>query len=169
MRDVASTTASSARSASTPTPRTGASSIDARSAIVAPGFIDMHVHLREPGFTHKETIATGAEAAVRGGFTAVACMPNTEPALDSSRSCRGAAASPSAALCRVYPIGAMTKGRAGVEPRPTTARRRRRVAFSDDGTTVRNALVLRNAARYAQRLNAIFISHCEDPTSKATR
>ncbi|HZX67484.1 MAG TPA: amidohydrolase family protein, partial [Candidatus Elarobacter sp.] len=83
--------------------------VEAGGAIVAPGFIDMHVHLREPGQTHKETIASGTAAAVAGGFAAVACMPNTEPALDSativSEVMRRADA---AGLARVYPIGAIT-------------------------------------------------------------
>src|SRR4030088_2902594 len=87
---------------------------DARGLIVAPGFIDMHVHLREPGQTHKETIATGTAAAVAGGFTAVSSMPSTEPALDSaaivSEVVRRADA---AGLARVYPVGAITHGRAG--------------------------------------------------------
>lgn len=142
--------------------------IDANGAIVAPGFIDMHVHLREPGQTHKETIATGTAAAVAGGFTAVACMPNTEPAIDSAAIVADIIRrADNAGLARVYPIGALTKARAGTELAPyhllTDAGC---VAFSDDGSTVRNALVLRNAARYASDLDAIFISHCEDPDLK---
>jgi dihydroorotase len=143
--------------------------VDAEGAIVAPGFIDMHVHLREPGQTHKETIATGTAAAVAGGFTAVACMPNTEPALDSativSEVLRRAEA---AGLARVYPIGALTKARAGLELAPYHLLADAGcVAFSDDGTTVANPLVLRNAARYATDLAAIFISHCEDADLKS--
>ena len=156
--------------ASMPTPVTRGSSMP-KGAIVAPGFIDMHVHLREPGYTYKETIATGAAAAVAGGFTAVACMPNTEPALDSATLVadvlRRAEAAGSA---RVYPIGAVTKARAGLELAPYHLLADAGcVAFSDDGSTVENALVLRNAARYASDLAAIFISHCEDGNSKATR
>jgi dihydroorotase len=142
--------------------------VDAANAIVAPGFIDMHVHLREPGQTHKETIATGTAAAVAGGFTAVACMPNTEPALDSaaivSEVVRRADA---AGLARVYPIGAITKGRAGKELAPYHLLADAGcVAFSDDGSTPRDARVLRNAARYASDLPHVFISHCEDPDLK---
>jgi dihydroorotase len=146
----------------------GARVVDASGAIVAPGFIDMHVHLREPGQTRKETIATGSAAAVAGGFTAVACMPNTEPALDSptivSEVVRRAAV---AACARVYPIGAITRRRAGTELAPFHLLRDAGcVAFSDDGATIANARVLRNAARYAVDLTGPFISHCEDADLK---
>ncbi|HEX3549628.1 MAG TPA: dihydroorotase [Candidatus Elarobacter sp.] len=147
----------------------GARVVDASGAIVAPGFIDMHVHLREPGQTHKETIATGAAAAVAGGFTAVACMPNTEPALDSaaivSEVVRRAEA---AGLARVYPVGAITRARAGHELAPYHLLAEAGcVAFSDDGSTPRDARVLRNGACYAADLDGFaFISHCEDPDLK---
>ncbi len=142
--------------------------VDAGGAIVAPGFIDMHVHLREPGATHKETIATGTAAAAAGGFTAVACMPNTEPALDAAALVADVLRRADAAgLARVYPIGALTRARAGVELAPYHVLADAGcVAFSDDGTTVANALVLRNAARYASDLASIFISHCEDTDLK---
>ena len=138
--------------------------LDASGAIVAPGFVDMHVHLREPGQTHKETIATGSAAAVAGGFTSVACMPNTEPALDSpaliAEVLRLAAV---VGLARVYPIAAITRGRAGKELAPYwRLRDAGAVAFSDDGFTVENARVLRQAALYAQDVPGVFISHCED-------
>ena len=138
--------------------------VDATGAVVAPGFIDMHVHLREPGQTHKETIATGSAAAVAGGFTAVACMPNTEPALDSpalvAEVIRLARA---AALARVYPIAAVTRGRNGRELAPYwRLHDAGAVAFSDDGFAIANARVLRQAALYARDVPGVFISHCED-------
>jgi len=137
---------------------------DASGAFVAPGFIDMHVHLREPGQNHKETIATGTAAAVAGGFTAVACMPNTEPALDSpaliAEVLRLARA---AGLARVYPIAAITRARAGKELAPYwRLHDAGAVAFSDDGFPVASPRVLRQAALYARDVPGVFISHCED-------
>ena len=144
--------------------------IEAEGAFVAPGFIDMHVHLREPGQTHKETVATGCAAAVAGGFSAVACMPNTEPALDSpaliAEVLRLAAAAGSA---RVYPIGAITRGRLGVELAPYwRLHDAGAVAFSDDGNTVESARVLRQAALYARDVPGVFVSHCEDDRLKGS-
>ena len=138
--------------------------LDAAGCIVAPGFVDMHVHLREPGQTHKETIATGSAAAVAGGFTAVACMPNTAPALDSpalvAEVLRLARV---AGLARVYPIAAITRARAGKELAPYwRLHDAGAVAFSDDGFPVANARVLRQAALYARDVPGVFISHCED-------
>jgi dihydroorotase len=146
----------------------GAQVVDATGAVVAPGFIDMHVHLREPGQTRKETIATGSAAAVAGGFTAGACMPNTEPALDSPTIVADVVRRAHAAgLARVYPIGAITRNRAGTELAPFHLLRDAGcVAFSDDGATVASARVLRNAARYARDLPGPFISHCEDTDLK---
>ncbi|MGH7755411.1 MAG: amidohydrolase family protein, partial [Vulcanimicrobiaceae bacterium] len=113
--------------------------VDASGACVAPGFIDIHVHFREPGHTHKETIASGAAAALAGGFTAVACMPNTEPPIDSpalvAEVLRLAAA---ADLARVYPIATITRERAGEELSPYwLLHDAGAVAFSDDGSAVR--------------------------------
>ena len=141
---------------------------DAEGAIVAPGFIDMHVHLREPGLAYKETVATGCAAAVAGGFTAVACMPNTQPALDSpelvTEVLRLARV---AGLARVYPVAAITRGREGLELAPYwSLHDAGAVAFSDDGSTVDNPRVLRQAAQYARDVPGPFISHCEDPHLK---
>jgi dihydroorotase len=145
-------------------PEPGEEVIEADGAFVAPGFIDMHVHLREPGFEWKETIATGTEAAVRGGFTAVACMPNTRPALDAPEVLDDLRARcDREARCRVHPIAAVTKARAGAEPCDYAALRRAgAVAFSDDGDTVMDAALLRTAATALRGLGAPIISHALD-------
>jgi dihydroorotase len=141
--------------------------VDARGTVVAPGFIDMHVHLREPGSPAKETIATGTQAAVRGGFTAVACMPNTNPTLDDPAVL--AELMQTVGLegrCRVYPIAAITRGRHGREPCDFEALAAAgAVAFSDDGDSVEDTEVLRDAVLRARTLEAPFIDHClpEEP------
>jgi dihydroorotase len=141
---------------------------DAAGAFVAPGFIDVHVHLREPGQTQKETIATGSAAAVAGGFTAVACMPNTQPALDSPALIREVLRLASlAGLARVYPIAAITIGRLGAEPAPyRLLREAGAVAFSDDGSSVDDPRVIYNAALNALEAGGVFMSHCEDERLK---
>ena len=146
---------------------TGADEIvDARGLIVAPGLIDMHVHLREPGFEECETIETGTAAAAAGGFTAVACMPNTEPPLDNDAAIefvrRQAART---ASTRVYPVGALTIGRQGRElAEMGLMARAGAVAFSDDGAGVADAGVCLRAMRYLSMFDRLFIQHCEDPS-----
>jgi dihydroorotase len=137
---------------------------NAAGCIVAPGLIDMHVHLREPGQEEKETIETGTAAAAAGGFTAVACMPNTEPALDSDSEIefvlRQAAR---VARTRVYPIGALTKGRAGKELAEIGLMvRAGAVAFSDDGDCITDSAVCLRAMNYLSMFDRLFIQHCED-------
>jgi dihydroorotase len=136
------------------------------SLVVCPGFIDMHVHLREPGYEHKETVATGAAAAVAGGFTAVACMPNTNPVNDSASVTRFILKQAAeAGLARVYPIGAVSKGSDGKElAEMADMRDAGCVAFSDDGRPVATALLMRRALEYAGMLGLPVIDHCEDKT-----
>ncbi|MGH7737020.1 MAG: dihydroorotase [Candidatus Tyrphobacter sp.] len=137
--------------------------VDAAGCTVAPGFIDMHVHLREPGNPEKETIASGTEAAVRGGFTAVACMPNTNPAIDDAAAVAALLdACARKARCRVYPIAALTLARAGRVPCDFLALARAgAVAFSDDGAWVESEAVVLRAIDGARALATPFISHCE--------
>jgi dihydroorotase len=137
---------------------------DATGLIVAPGFIDMHVHLREPGFEHAETIESGARAAAAGGFTTICCMPNTKPVNDSAtvtsyiveRARRDA-------VVNVFPIGAITKGSAGEELAAIGAMKAAgAVAISDDGQPVMNARVMRRAMEFAKSYDLPLIQHCED-------
>jgi dihydroorotase len=141
----------------------------ARGWIVAPGLIDIHVHLREPGQEHKETVATGVRSAVAGGFTAVACMPNTDPVNDhpgiTELILKRAAA---AGLARVYPIGAVSMGSRGEQLSELGAQTAAGcVAFTDDGRPVASALLMRRALEYASMLGVPIIDHCEDPSLKA--
>lgn len=144
----------------------GAQVVDACGKIVLPGLIDMHVHLREPGFEGKEDIESGTVAAAAGGFTAVACMPNTEPVMDNDSIV--ASVVHKAAMrghVRVYPIGAVTKGRAGKElAEMGEMLRAGAVAFSDDGTAVSTSEVMRCALEYLTAFGAALIEHPEDLT-----
>jgi dihydroorotase len=136
--------------------------------VVCPGLIDMHVHLREPGQEHKETVATGVAAAVAGGFAAVACMPNTVPVNDNANvTSLILAKAAEAALARVYPIGAVSKGSKG-ELLADIAELKQAgcVAITDDGHPVKTALLLRRALEYAAMFGMPVIEHCEDPTLK---
>ncbi|WP_396626746.1 dihydroorotase [Luteitalea sp.] len=136
--------------------------------IVTPGLIDMHVHLREPGQEHKETVASGVAAAVAGGFTAVACMPNTSPVNDSAAVTHYILDKAAAAgLARVYPIGAASVGSKGEQMAEIGELRAAGcVAVSDDGHPIRTALLMRRVLEYAGMLDVLVIDHCEDPTLK---
>ena len=137
---------------------------DCTGKIVAPGLIDMHVHLREPGREEDETLATGVASAIAGGVTSVACMPNTEPALDSQSSAEFVVQQARRAnLANVFPIGAITKGRQGNELSEMGGLvQGGAVAFTDDGTPVSSAEVMRRAMEYARGLGKAILSHSED-------
>jgi len=143
----------------------GAVIVELGAGVVAcPGFIDMHVHLREPGYEHKETVATGTAAAIAGGFTAVACMPNTKPVNDSASVTRFILKQAEAAnLARVYPIGAVTLDSKGEHlAEIADLREAGCVAISDDGKPVSTALIMRRALEYAGMFGMPVIDHCED-------
>src|SRR3954467_914756 len=139
--------------------------IDARGLIVCPGLIDVHVHLREPGNEEDETIATGAAAALAGGVTSVACMPNTPPAIDS----QGAAEfvvlqAQRARQANVYPVGAVSKGRKGEELAELGQLvAGGAVAFTDDGAPVASASLMRRALLYAKMFDRVIMQHCQVP------
>ena len=138
--------------------------IGAAGRIVCPGLIDMHVHLREPGREEDETIATGTAAALAGGVTSVACMPNTEPACDSQAAAEFIILQAKrAGNCNVFPIGALTKGRKGAELAEIGAMvEGGAVAFTDDGSPVANSEVMRRAMEYCLMFDKAVLSHSED-------
>ena len=139
-------------------------SIDARGLWVLPGFVDLHVHLREPGFEYKETIATGTAAAVAGGFTTLCCMPNTKPVNDDIAVTGWIIERTKAtASAHVYPIGAITLGSAGRELADFRALKQAGcVALSDDGRPVMGEEIMRRAMQAAAELDLPIIDHCED-------
>ncbi len=152
-------------SVSRPSQRAGSTVLNASGCIVCPGLIDIHVHFREPGQEEKETIHTGAAAAVAGGFTSVCCMPNTEPAIDDAgrvdfvyhQAAR-------AGLANVFPIGAITKGREGCELAEIGLMSQAgAVGFSDDGIAVASAGVMTRAMTYIAMTGKVIMQHCEDP------
>ena len=144
----------------------GTSVIDVAGKVVVPGLIDLHVHLREPGFEHAETIASGAAAAAAGGFTAVCAMPNTDPITDSQASVgfilRQAMR---AAQARVYPIAAVSMGQLGEQLTEFgELMQAGAVAVSDDGRPVRSSHLMRTALEYAKTFGIPVADHCEDPS-----
>jgi dihydroorotase len=150
-------------------PVDGAEVFDMRRGwIVAPGLVDIHVHLREPGQEHKETVATGTASAVAGGFTAVACMPNTDPVNDHAGITQFILKKAAEAqLARVYPIGAVSIGSRGDQLAELGEQKAAGcVAFTDDGRPVSTALLMRRALEYAGMLGVPVIDHCEDPSLK---
>ena len=138
--------------------------IDAAGMVACPGFIDLHSHLREPGYEYKETIASGAEAAARGGFTTLCCMPNTDPPIDSESVVefvlrRARDAGP----VRILPIGCVTRGRQGRELADLEELASAgAVAFSDDGDPVYDANLMRMALAYSADLGRPVTNHCQD-------
>ena len=149
--------------------RDDAQVIDATGLVVSPGFIDLHCHLREPGFEYKETIATGTLAAARGGFTTVCAMPNTDPVMDTRATVEYVLSKASAeGVVRVLPIGAVTKGSKGAElAEMIELADAGAVGFSDDGHPVADANVMRQALSYSSSLGLPIINHCEVPELSA--
>src|SRR5262249_17266144 len=138
--------------------------LDVSGLLVSPGLIDLHVHLREPGQSAKETIATGTAAAARGGFTSVVCMPNTSPAIDNS----GTVAlidelAEEQGKVNVFIAGAITKGIAGEELAPIGSLKKAGVvAITDDGHCVQNNELMRRALEYAKMFDLPVMDHCQD-------
>ena len=145
-------------------PANGGVEIDATGKHVFPGLIDMHVHLREPGFERKEDIESGAKAAVKGGFTQVCCMPNTNPVTDNKVVVTYIKArAKEVNLCKVHPIGAITQGLKGEQMAAIAGMKKAgAVAISDDGVAVKNARLMRLAMEYAKGFDIKCLCHCED-------
>ncbi len=137
--------------------------IDCKDKTIVPGLIDMHTHLREPGYEYKETIATGVAAARAGGFTAIACMPNTNPVIDSRSYIEFIKKRAKGLLVDVYPIGSVTKGMLGEElTEMGDMVAAGAVGFSDDGLPIKNSLILRSSLEYSKIFGTPIIEHCED-------
>lgn len=142
--------------------------LDARGKVVCPGLVDLHVHFREPGREDKETVRTGSRAAVAGGFTSVCCMPNTDPAIDSQEVVQFIYRQAEKAYCRVFPVAAVTRGRAGKELSEIgELKAAGAIAVSDDGSPVADAQVMRRALLYARQFGLPVASHCEEPSLAA--
>jgi dihydroorotase len=141
-----------------------AQKIDARGLVACPGLVDIHVHLREPGQTHKETIQTGTRAAAAGGFTTVVCMPNTVPVADNAATIEYIRnAIERGAVVHVYPTGCITVGQQGEQLAPTGSLKRAGViAITDDGHCVQNNELMRRAVEYATMFDLPILDHCQD-------
>lgn len=139
--------------------------IDAGGKVVFPGFIDLHVHLREPGYEDKETIETGSRAAVKGGFTTIFCMPNTKPSIDNAKIVQAIIADAKrVGLVNVIPVGAITKGQNGKEMVDMIEMKRAGcITLSDDGKAVDNGQIMMQAMKYAKMAGLLLMEHCEDP------
>ncbi|MBI2856841.1 MAG: dihydroorotase [Chloroflexi bacterium] len=142
----------------------GCAVLDASEMIVCPGFIDLHCHLREPGFEEKETVASGTAAAARGGFTTICCMPNTEPPLDNAATIDYVTTkAQTEGLVRVLPIGCITRGRKGQQlAEMGEMARAGAVGFSDDGDPVLSSRIMRHALEYSLVFGLPVVDHCED-------
>jgi dihydroorotase len=139
--------------------------IDASGKIVTPGLIDVHVHFRDPGFTEKETLETGAIAAAQGGFTTVCCMPNTSPALDTPERIRDVIDRAIGLPVKIHPIGTISVGRAGTELADLQGMAvAGAIGFSDDGDSTRSSQVMREALELTHELDLPIMVHCEDWT-----
>ncbi len=138
--------------------------LDAKGKLVTPGLVDIHVHLREPGFEYKETIASGTQAAVAGGVTSVACMPNTNPPIDDQAIVYFIKAkAEKEGFCHVFPVGCISKHREGTEMAEIgELKRAGAVALSDDGAPIMNAELMRRVMEYAKMQDLVVIDHCED-------
>lgn len=141
----------------------GAETVDLSGRLIIPGMVDAHVHLREPGFETRETLATGARAAVAGGFTAVCAMPNTAPVVDNRGVAQLIRERTREAPVHIYPIAAITQGLKGEDIVEMADLAETEIAgFSDDGNCIQNAAVMRNAMKYADMLQLPIVSHCQD-------
>jgi len=138
--------------------------IDAKGKVIMPGLVDMHAHLRDPGFQYKEDIASGIKSAAAGGYTSICCMPNTDPVIDNEAVVKYIQAKAAEiGTVKVYPIASITKGMKGSELSEMGKLKEAGViAFSDDGKPVESAVLMRNALAYAKSHDALIISHCED-------
>lgn len=145
-------------------PADGSAEIDASGKHVFPGLIDMHVHLRDPGYEYKEDIESGSKAAVKGGFTQICCMPNTNPIMDNKVVVSYVKhKAQEVGLCKVHPIGAITKGEKGEQLADIGEMKKAgAVAISDDGVSVKNSRLMRLAMEYASGFNVKCLCHCED-------